>query len=180
MGASGDGFWVAFADPEAANPDPACPFCKALPFVRESCDQGSDGSMDVVLVELDVDGLERTRYHAIRELGGDPVPVWDDLDLAVDEASVVVSGVVGWGAQSEGLVDPSDMGLWNPGLTMVRVHTVVGRLWGRVDPIVEISRVAFGTSLDPRAPGERWVLHDSIVAPGGLDEGVISYGGGDE
>ena len=169
------GFWVAYSDPEPGRPDPTCPFCEALPCVRESCDQRSTESMDVVAKQILADGSEGFGFEVIREPGGDPVPIWDDLDVSVNGRGPVVSGVVGWGAQTEGLVNPADMGVWNPGVTISQLNALAGRGLGSVDLLSELSGVAFGANLDPTSPSRRWVLHDSVVAPGGLDEAVIGF-----
>ena len=168
-------FAVAFTDPAPASASVDCPFCESLPCVRDGCDSRNNDSLDVAVVVLDPDSVERSRFVAIREPDGHPVPIWDDIEVSISRDDLIVARVVGWGAQTEGLVDPGDMGLWNPGVTIVSVNREPGPAWGRVDPLVETSGVSFGVTLDPESPGTRWVLHDSVVAPGGLDENVVAF-----
>ncbi len=147
---------------------------RASRLVCVLCTDRSMESQDLILVGFDLDGVEFQRLEALREPGGHDVPIWDSLDLSVGEESVVVGGVVGWGAQTEGLVDPNDMGLWNPGVSVVDVRLDSGRA-----EIIEQARgVAFGLSLDRDAVAPSWVLHDSVVAPGGLDEDVVAVADG--
>ncbi|MFT6399316.1 MAG: hypothetical protein ACJAYU_004081 [Bradymonadia bacterium] len=165
------GFWLAFSDPDGAHPDPTCAFCEALPCDRPTCTDRSTESQDLIVVGIDVDGREFNRFEALREPDGQAVPIWDGVDLSAADEHVLVGGVVGWGAQTEGLVDPNDMGLWNPGLSLVEVRLNTGQSVS----LQQERGVAFGLSFDRRASVPSWVLHDSVVAPGGLDEDVIAF-----